>query len=100
MSSVQAAAERALAERLPDFAEGGAIYTDTPAPTGRGRTFSPERCGGLSCGCGLPSSRSPDELVRFLLAQTTPTRSRRASVRPSPVHHLLTLDIARVFRRP
>lgn len=93
MSSVQAVVERTLSEQLPDFAEGGAIYTDTPAPTGRGPTFSPERC-------GLPSSRTPDELVRFLLAQPTPTRSRRASVQPGPVHHLLTLDIARVFRRP
>lgn len=93
MSSVQAAVERTLSEQLPDCAEGGPAYTDTPAPTGEGPRFSPERC-------GLPSSRTSDELVRFMLAQPTPTRSRRASVRPSPVHHLLTLDIARVFRRP
>lgn len=75
------------------------IYTDTPAADGNGPTFSPERCG-LSCGCGLPSTRTHGELLR-LLSQPTPTRSRPVRLTPSgSVHHLLTLDLARTFRRP
>ena len=84
MSSVQAVAELVTSE--PD-------YTDTPPADGRGLTISCDR------GCGFPSSRA-DELLR-LLSQPMPTRARRAHVLPAgPVHQLLTLDIARVFRRP